>query len=86
MESGHWVEINGIKCVSLGHNITQTNNHNKILAHDYFGTDKVVRDMEDFSRATCLTPNIPKIIRVFDYEIIRDFKTDLVIGIRPKNN
>jgi hypothetical protein len=84
LESGYWVEIEGIRCVSLGHQLTEFNSSNIILKHDYFGTLKVIEDLEDFSRATCLMPTVPKIIRIFDYEIQRDNKTNLVIGIKPK--
>lgn len=83
LESGYWVEIEGIRCVSLGHQLTEFDTSNKILEHDYFGTSKVIEDLEDFSRATCLMPNVPKIIRIFDYEIQRDNQTNLVIGIKP---
>lgn len=84
LESGYWVEIEGIRCVSLGHQLTEFNYSNIILKHDYFGTLKVINDLEDFSRATCLMPTVPKIIRIFDYEIQRDNQTNLVIGIKPK--
>jgi len=84
LESGYWVEIEGIRCVSLGHQLTEFNSSNQILKHDYFGTLKVIDDLEDFSRATCLMPTVPKIIRIFDYEIQRDNQTNLVIGIKPK--
>lgn len=84
LESGYWVEIEGVRCVSLGHQLTEFNSSNMILKHDYFGTYKVIKDLEDFSRATCLMPSIPKIIHIFDYEIMRDEQTNLVIGIKPK--
>lgn len=84
LESGFWFEIEGIRCVSLGHQLTEFNSFNQILKHDYFGTSKVIEDLEDFSRSTCQTSSIPKIIRIFDYEIQRDNQTNLVIGIKPK--
>lgn len=84
LESGHWVEIEGFKCVSLGHQLKQFDTSNQILSHDYFGTAKVIKDLEDFSRATCLMSSIPKIIHIYDYEILRDPSTNLVCGIIPK--
>lgn len=84
LESSFWFEIEGIRCVSLGHQLTEFNSSNQILKHDYFGTSKVIEDLEDFSRSTCQTSSIPKIIRIFDYEIQRDNQTNLVIGIKPK--
>ena len=84
LETGYWVEIEGFKCVTLGHGLSEFDQTNSILRHDYFGTSKVIQDLEDFSRATCLMQSVPKIIRVYDYETIRDPNTNLVCGIVPK--
>jgi Mg-chelatase subunit ChlD len=83
---GYWVEIEGFKCVSLGHQLTHFDNSKQILKHDYFGTQKVIEDLEEFSRITCLIPTVPKIIRIYDYTILRDNLTNLVIGIKPKSH
>lgn len=87
LESGFWVEIEGIKCVSLGHQLDSFDSNNKILSHDYFGTHKVIEDLENFSRITCQSADksVNKIIRVYNYETLRDPLTNLVIGIKPKN-
>jgi hypothetical protein len=84
LESGHWVDIEGFKCVSLAHGLIDFDHSNQILKHDYFGTNKIIQDLENFSLQTCLMPTVPKIIRIFDYETIRDPVTNLVIGIKPK--
>jgi hypothetical protein len=49
-QSAYWVEIEGFKCVSLGHNITQNQatEETKNLVHDYFGSSKVIKDLEQF--------------------------------------
>ena len=86
LETGHWIEIEGFKCVSLGHQLNEFNETNQILKHDYFGTQKVIQDLEDFSRATCLMPTIPKIICLYDYVILRDSLTNLVAGIKYKSS
>lgn len=85
LESGFWVEIEGFKCVSLGHQLNEFDQSNQILKHDYFGTQKVIKDLEDFSLITCLKPTIPKIIHIYDYIVLRDDLTNLVIGIKPNS-
>jgi hypothetical protein len=84
LESGHWVEIEGFKCVSLAHGLTNFDLSNQILKHDYFGTNKVIEDLENFSCLDSIIKTIPKIIRIFNYETIRDPLTNLVIGIKPR--
>ena len=84
LESGFWIDIEGFKCVSLGHGLTHFDQSTQILKHDYFGTNKVIEDLENFSLSTCLITTVPKIIRIFDYETIRDPLTNLVSGIKPK--
>lgn len=41
LEEHHVVEINGIQCICLAHNM-----NNGILEHNYYGTNKVVNDMK----------------------------------------
>lgn len=77
LESGYWIEINGIKCVSLGHQLELFDETNKILDHDYFGTTKVIDDLEMFET----DENNTKIINVHNYTVLRDAKTKLVCGI-----
>eukprot|EP01112_Ceratiomyxa_fruticulosa_P020975 TRINITY_DN7285_c0_g2_i1.p1 TRINITY_DN7285_c0_g2~~TRINITY_DN7285_c0_g2_i1.p1 ORF type:complete len:812 (-),score=239.44 TRINITY_DN7285_c0_g2_i1:113-2548(-) len=70
LESGHIMLINGVKCVSLGHNF-----HDDVVKHEYFGSKKVVDDLKkmagwnvglvEFSTAGCLR---------------RDEQSGLVIG------
>jgi hypothetical protein len=87
LESGYWVEIEGFKCVSLGHKLKNFDSSNHILKHDYFGTIMVIRDLENFYKSTCLSNYtlIPKIIHIHDYVVLRDQSTNLVIGIKPNN-
>ena len=42
LDSGHIVNIDGHEVVCLGHNFHEP----KILEHDYFGSDKVVKDLQ----------------------------------------
>jgi hypothetical protein len=85
LESGHWVEIEGFKCVSLGHGLVEFDSTNHILSHDYFGTTKVIRDLENFSNATHQTTSITKIIKICNYIVVRDTVTNLVTGIFPES-
>jgi hypothetical protein len=84
LESGHWVNIEGFKCVSLAHGLTNFDPSNQILKHDYFGTNKIIQDLENFSLQTCSVPKNSKIITIKDYNTIRDPVTNLVIGIKSK--
>jgi len=42
LDHGHIMIINGIECVTLGHNI----NDNEIIKHPYFGTNAVINDLQ----------------------------------------
>lgn len=83
-ESAFWVEIEGIKCVSSGHNVTQDKSSpkTKILPHEYFGSSKVIDDLEKFKSE--LEPE-SKIIVLENYIIQRSVKTGLICGIKKNN-
>ncbi len=42
LEGGHSLKVNGVECISLGHNLTE----NSVVSHDYLGTDKVIEDLK----------------------------------------
>jgi hypothetical protein len=42
LDKGHTIIINSDICVTLGHNI----NTNFVVSHQYFGTNKVIQDLE----------------------------------------
>jgi hypothetical protein len=42
LDSKHMVNINNVLCVTLGHGFTE----NAVIAHDYYGTDKVINDLK----------------------------------------
>ena len=44
LSDGHVMEINGIECVTLGHNFKD----NEVIAHPYFGSNKIVEDLKKF--------------------------------------
>ena len=51
LENHHVMIINGVKCITLGHNFT---NHSKLI-HPYYGTNKVIENLmyyfpEDYAR------------------------------------
>jgi hypothetical protein len=69
LENHHIMFINGLKCITLGHNFT---NHKKLI-HPYYGTNKVIENLmryfpqdyangkisvEDTSISYCLSSNI----------------------------
>ena len=41
LEKGHTLVVNGIHCVTLGHEFV-----GEVIEHDYLGTEKVLRDLE----------------------------------------
>ena len=41
LDSGHILNVNGYKCITLAHGRTDP-----VLAHPYFGTDKILEDLE----------------------------------------
>jgi hypothetical protein len=73
LESGYWVNIEGFKCVTLGHNLKNFDSTNMILNHDYFGTQQVIDDIEQFK------VDSNKIITLDNYNIIRSVQTNRVI-------
>jgi hypothetical protein len=46
LDSNHTVNIDSTICVTLGHNISE----NFVVSHNYFGTNKVINDLEKFER------------------------------------
>jgi hypothetical protein len=77
LESGFWVEIEGFKCASLGHNLIQFDTSNQILSHDYFSTNKVIDDLEKF-KVNC----DDKIIVLEDFIVLRSNVTNQVCAIK----
>jgi len=76
LESGYWIEIEGYKCVSLGHNITDSTSETEVLVHDYFGSSKVITDLEKFK-----VNKDNKIIILDNFVVSRNNVTGLVCGI-----
>ena len=72
LEKDHILLINSVPCVSLGHNI----NAGPVVSHDYFGTDRILRDLEKF-------PSWRKkgIVELTSYNFIRNAVTNRVEGI-----
>jgi Hint-domain/VWA / Hh protein intein-like/U-box domain/von Willebrand factor type A domain len=65
-QSAYYVWINNIKCVSMAHGLTEFNNLNQILSHPYYGTNKVIQDLENFRNDN------ERIITLERYELRRD--------------
>lgn len=71
LESGHTMFINGIECVTLGHNFTEP-----VVAHPYFGSHLVLNDLSrlpGFNVGHILLPPNP---------LLRDPASGLVCGLR----
>ena len=49
LDTNHTISINSIICVTLGHNISD----NFVVSHNYFGTKKVIDDLEKFETYKC---------------------------------
>ncbi len=69
LDVGHIVIINGIECVTLGHNFK-----GEVIEHPYYGTNKVLEDlraMDVFNDG---------FIQLFSPSIIRNDETGLISG------
>ena len=75
LESGYYAIIDDFKCVTMGHNLSEFDFNNKILAHDFYGTNKVIDAIEQFKLSES------KIITLDNYNIQRDPLTTLVCGL-----
>ena len=75
LETGHYICVDGFQCVSMGHNLLEFDSTTKILEHSYYGTNKVITDLEAFK------DNLQIITLRDNFVIDRDL-TGLVCGIR----
>ena len=75
LETGHYICVDGFQCVSMGHNLLEFDSTTKILEHSYYGTNKVITDLEAFK------DNL-QIITLRDNFVIDRDSTGLVCGIR----
>ena len=48
LKTGHYICVDGFQCVSMGHNLLEFDSTTKILEHSYYGTNKVITDLEAF--------------------------------------
>ena len=74
LDNSHVMIINGIKCITLGHNIIDT-----VASHDYFGSNKVLEDL------TQLQEHKNQKVTITRDFIRKDPLTGLICGIKnPK--
>lgn len=78
LESEHWVNIENYRCITLGHGLKEFNTNNHILQHEYFGTNKVIDNIEKYG-SFCQTNN--KIVILNNNNVYRDVKTNLVVSM-----
>lgn len=70
LNQSHTVFINGIECVTLGHGFTDD-----IVAHDYFGTSKVIEDLESIEGWE------DGLVNLNGFTFVRDKETGLIAGL-----
>lgn len=78
LNEGHYIVIDNIHFVSLGHGLVEFDDSNKILEHPFFGTNAVIATIEKFK--TCDDHDNSKLIVMEDYEVSRCPVTGLVNG------
>ena len=71
LDKGHTIIVNSDICVTLGHNI----NTNFVVSHQYFGTDKVINDLQKKDGFN------DGLVYIYSDNIIRSSETDRVIKI-----
>ena len=71
LESDHIILVNSVPCACLGHNI-----RGPVVSHDYFGTDRILRDLEKFS-----SWKKRGVVELSSYNFNRNPVTHLVEGI-----
>jgi len=73
LDRGHSVTVNGVDCITLGHG----RNDDPVLAHAYYGTQKVIEELQKLSGW--------EVGRVVIRKLNRDPSTKLVTGIETLN-
>lgn len=71
LDKGHVILVNGIECITLGHNFK-----GDVIGHEYFGSNSVVNDLRS------LDPTNSGYVCLESGAFIRDPKTKLIVGIR----
>jgi len=74
LDSRHVININGVTTCTLGHNYT----YDDIVKHDFYGTEKVIDDLETF------TSYKRGIVNLYDINIHRD-SNDKICRYRDSN-
>jgi hypothetical protein len=77
LSNGHTIEVNGVESVILGHELT-----GKVVGHDYFGSRKVVNDLQN---------NFPDgwlkgMIEVQENALKRDQASGLLVGLHSQGS
>ena len=70
LDDGHIINVNGIECVTLGHNFK-----GEVVEHTYYGTNKVLDDLRTIDTAD------DGFINLSANSIVRSTETELVSGI-----
>lgn len=70
------VEIEDVKCITLAHNVKSFDASNSVLEHEFYGTNKIIETLKQFSSDNS------KIIELSNHSFIRDLNTSRVYDIR----
>jgi hypothetical protein len=76
LQNGHYVIIQGFKCVTMGHNLTSFDSSNINLYHPFFGTSSIIQCLNKFKSS----PD-DVIIYLDKYKVIRDVDTGMTSDI-----
>ena len=71
MNRNHIIYINDVQCITLGHGIQ----NNNVVSHEYFGTRKVVLDLQKSSGW------VNGIVKLNKNSLIRSSATGRVVGM-----
>ncbi|KAL4466107.1 hypothetical protein ABPG74_004344 [Tetrahymena malaccensis] len=74
LEQGHTMEINRIECVTYAHNFEE-----QIVQHDYFGTQRIIKDLKRMQGWDDGLITLPANC------LVRDPISSLVVGLRQKS-
>jgi len=72
LENFHILLIDGVECVTLGHDFTDD-----VVKHPYFGSQRIIEDLKKMSGWSSGLVTV-------DGQFVRDPKTDMISGFRSK--
>lgn len=77
LDQGHTILVNGVECVTLGHGF-----RDDVVRHAYYGTDRVITDLEQLDREQ----QNSGVIEIGENVLIRNQNSGLVVGLTKLQN